>query len=201
MPHNKVPGGSSEEYLRTHTVGELTPLTAPICVLAYNPEWPRWFETEARRIRACLGQRALRIEHVGSTSVPGLAAKPVLDIVLVVADSAHEAAYAADLEQAGFRLHIREPGWHEHRMFKGPARDINLHVFSAGCPEPDRMLAFRDWLRTNEADRELYARAKQSLAQQEWKYTQNYADAKTAVVDEILSRACPSAGNTDRFQG
>jgi GrpB-like predicted nucleotidyltransferase (UPF0157 family) len=74
-------------------------------------------------------------------------------------------------------------------MFKGGEDDVNLHVFSIGCPEVDRMVAFRDWLRTNEGDRELYARTKRTLAQQVWKYTQNYGDAKTAVIDQILSRA------------
>jgi GrpB-like predicted nucleotidyltransferase (UPF0157 family) len=73
-------------------------------------------------------------------------------------------------------------------MFKGSAPDVNLHVFSAGCPEIDRMLAFRDWLRTNASDRDLYARSKQALAQQDWKHTQDYADAKTDVIAEILSR-------------
>ena len=136
-----------------------------------------------------LSIRALRIEHAGSTSVPGLAAKPVIDIVLVVADSSDENAYAPALEPAGYVLRIREPNWHEHRLFKGPDTNINLHVFSAGCPEIERMLIFRDWLRSNAADRELYARNKRALAQKEWEDVQNYADAKSAVVQEILERA------------
>jgi GrpB-like predicted nucleotidyltransferase (UPF0157 family) len=130
----------------------------------------------------------LRIEHVGSTSVPGLPAKPIIDILLVVADSAKETEYVTALEGAGYTLHVREPSWYEHRMFKGPENDVNLHVFSVDCPEVVRMLAFRDWLRTTEADRELYARSKRTLAQQEWKYTQNYADAKAPVIEEIMSR-------------
>ncbi len=136
-----------------------------------------------------MSNRALRIEHAGSTSVPGLAAKPIIDIVLVVADSADEDAYARALESAGYVLRIREPDWFEHRMFKGPGADINLHVFSQGCAEVDRMLAFRDWLRVNEEDRELYARAKLALAKQDWKEVQEYADAKSAIVQEILARA------------
>jgi GrpB-like predicted nucleotidyltransferase (UPF0157 family) len=179
----------SEEYLRTHTVGELTPLSCPIRIVDYDAEWPHRFEREAGRIRSALGNRALRIEHTGSTSVPDLPAKPIIDILLVVADSAKETEYAASLEKAGYRLHIREPGWHEHRMFKGPQNDVNLHVFSTGCPEIDRMLEFRDWLRSSKSDRELYARSKRGLAQQDWRYTQNYADAKTAVIEEIISRA------------
>ena len=97
--------------------------------------------------------------------------------------------YVPLLEAAGYKLRIREGGWHEHRMFKGPDTDINLRVYSSGCPEIDRMLAFRDRLRSDAADRDLYARAKLALARKEWKYVQNYADAKTAVIDEILSRS------------
>ncbi len=135
-----------------------------------------------------LGNRALQIEHAGSTSVPDLAAKPVIDIVLVVADSSDETVYLPALESAGYVLRIREPNWYQHRLFKGPDTNINLHVFSAGCPEIERMLIFRDWLRNNAADRELYARIKRALAQQEWEDVQNYADAKTAVIEEILGR-------------
>jgi GrpB-like predicted nucleotidyltransferase (UPF0157 family) len=155
----------------------------------YDPKWPGLFDREADRIRTALGIRVLRIEHAGSTAVPGLAAKPVIDIILVVSDSADEIAYLPALESAGYTLRIREPDWHEHRMFKGPDTDVNLHVFSLGCPEVDRMLMFRDWLRGNPADRDLYARAKLKLAQQEWEHVQNYADAKTSVIEEILTRA------------
>src|SRR5215472_9970904 len=178
----------SEDYLRTHTIGELKPLSAPILLVAYNPTWPDRFKHESRRIRSVLREQAVRIEHVGSTSIPGLSAKPIIDIVLVVIDAARETEYVTALEGAGYKLHIREPGWYEHRMFKGPENEVNLHVFSMGCPEVARMLAFRDWLRTNEADRELYAQSKRTLAQQEWNYTQDYADVKAPVIEEILSR-------------
>jgi GrpB-like predicted nucleotidyltransferase (UPF0157 family) len=141
------------------------------------------------RIRAALDRRALRVEHVGSTSVPNLPAKPVIDILLVVADSANEAEYVQALEESGYQLRVREPNWYAHRMFKGPESKTNVHVFSEGCPEIDRLLIFRDWLRTNETDRNLYAERKRTLAQQDWQYTQNYADAKTPVIDEIMSRA------------
>ena len=139
---------------------------------------------------AALGGRVLQLEHTGSTAVPGLAAKPIIDITLVVADSANEAAYAPALEGAGYVLRIREPEWHEHRMFKGLDTDLNLHVFSIGCPEIDRILLFRDWLRANPADRDLYARTKLELARREWKSVDDYASAKTAVIEEILARAC-----------
>lgn len=160
-----------------------------VVLVNYDPAWPRLFEREAERIRAVLGERALRIEHAGSTSVPGLAAKPIIDIVLVVTDSADEAAYVPPLVGAGYVLRIREPEWFEHRLFKGPDTDVNLHVFSTGSPEIDRMLLFRDWLRANPAEREVYARTKHELAQRDWTNVQNYADAKTAVVTEIMTRA------------
>jgi GrpB-like predicted nucleotidyltransferase (UPF0157 family) len=120
--------------------------------------------------------------------VPGLVAKPVIDIVLVVSDSADEDAYLPALESAGYMLRIREAHWYEHHMFKGPETETNLHVFSSGCPEVDRMLV-RDCLRSNAADRDLYARTKLALAQKEWRQVQDYADAKTEVMKEIISRA------------
>lgn len=179
----------TEEELRAVTVGELAPLAGPIEIVDYDPRWPALFEREAQGIRAALGDRVLLLEHVGSTSVPGLAAKPRIDILLVVADSADEPTYVPALEAAGYLLRIREPDWYEHRMFKGPDTEVNLHVLSEGCVEIERMLLFRDWLRRNDADRELYERTKRELAQRTWKYTQNYADAKTAVVEEIMARA------------
>lgn len=183
------PAPLSEEQIRAHTIGEPQTVLGRIQVVDYDPQWPDMFQREAQRIAAALGSRALRIEHTGSTSVPGLAAKPVIDILLVVADSADEAAYLPALESIGYVLRIREPGWHEHRMLNPKKMEVNLHVFSSGCPEIERILLFRDWLRTNSADRELYARTKLALAEQEWKYVQNYADAKTAVIEEILGRA------------
>jgi GrpB-like predicted nucleotidyltransferase (UPF0157 family) len=155
----------------------------------YDPHWPEVFRREADRIRGLLGCQALQIEHIGSTAVPCLAAKPIIDILLVVADSSDESTYVPTLESAGYFLRIREPNWHEHRMFKGPAADVNLHVFSSGCPEIARILTLRNWLRSDAADRDLYERTKRRLAQLEWKDVQNYADAKTAVIEEILVRA------------
>ena len=184
----------TEEQIRAAQVGELVPLGGPIHIVDYDQEWPRLFQREAERVQAALGDRVRLLEHVGSTSVPGLAAKPRIDILLVVADSADEPTYVPTLEAAGYVLRIREPDWYEHRVFKGPDTDINLHVFSPGCPEIDRMLLFRDWLRSNASDRGLYERTKRELARLDWKYTQNYADAKTTVVEEILARARGDGG-------
>ena len=168
----------TDDEIRTAHVGEVRPLHGHVRIVDYDSQWVDLFEREAARIRSVLAGSALRIEHVGSTAVPGLAAKPIIDIVLVVTDSADETAYVPLLEAAGYRLHIREADWYEHRMFKGPDTDINLHTFSAGCLEVDRMLAFRDWLRVSPADRQLYARTKLDLAQKQWTFTQNYADAR-----------------------
>lgn len=184
-------GPMSEEQIRAATVGEITPLTGPILLADYDPAWPALFAREEARIRAALGERVLRIEHTGSTSVPGLAAKPIIDITMVVVDATDEAAYLADLEAAGYVLRIREnePDWYDHRVFKGPDTNVNLHVFSAGCVELERMVGFRDWLRSHDEDRDLYERAKRDLVGRDWKYVQNYADAKTEVVEEIMARA------------
>jgi GrpB-like predicted nucleotidyltransferase (UPF0157 family) len=162
---------------------------APIVLVAYDPRWPAMFDREASRIRAALASLAIRVDHVGSTSVPGLAAKPIIDIVLSVPDSADEAAYVPALEAAGYVLHNREPGWFEHRMFKGPDTDINLHVFSAGEAEIDRMVLFRDWLRSHDDDRDAYLRVKRELAQRNWRHVQYYAEAKTTIVEQIMARA------------
>ena len=180
---------TSEADIRAHTVGELTPHAAPIVLVDYDPAWPRLFEREERRIRAALGGRVVALEHTGSTSVPGLAAKPIIDMTLIVPDSSDEESYARDLEAAGYVLRIREPDWYEHRVFKGPDTNVNLHVFSPGSPELDRMVGFRDWLRKHDDDRDLYERTKRDLATREWQYVQHYADAKTAVVEEIIARA------------
>ncbi len=137
----------SEAEIQAATVGAVAPHDAPIRLHQYDASWPERFAREADRIRRALGAAALRIEHVGSTAVPGLAAKPIIDIVLEVADSAAESAYLPPLESHGYVLRIREPNWWEHRMLKGPDTDINLHVFTAGCPEVARLLQFRDRLR------------------------------------------------------
>lgn len=177
----------SDEEMRAITIGE--PKTERVVIADYDERWPEWFAREAERIHAALGPRALAVEHVGSTSVPGLPAKPIIDIDLTVADSADEEAYVPALENAGYVLRIREPDWYEHRLFKGPDTDINLHVFSPGADELERHLLLRDWLRGHPEDRDRYATAKRDLAAREWKYVAHYAHAKTAIIVEILKRA------------
>ena len=158
-------------------------------IVPYDAGWPKLFAGEESKIHAALGGAALLIEHIGSTAVPGLPAKPVIDVQLAVSDCADEGAYCAALEQAGYRLVVREPEWFEHRLFKGADPETNLHVFSAGCPEMDRCRLFRDWLRVSPQDLQLYARTKQDLATRGWAHVQNYADAKQGVIAEIMARA------------
>jgi GrpB-like predicted nucleotidyltransferase (UPF0157 family) len=185
-PH---PPPLTEEQIRAAWVVEPPIHDAPIHLAEYDPAWPALFEREKERIHTVLGNRALQIEHVGSTSVPGLPAKPIIDICLVVADPSDEAAYVPALEAAGYVLTIREPEWCEHRLFKGPDTDVNLHVYPEGCQEIERYLLFRDRLRSNATDRELYLQTKRDLAARRWKYVQNYADAKSEVVEAIIARA------------
>jgi len=166
---------------------------AGIVVVDYDPKWPKRFENERTTIEAALGERALGIEHIGSTAVPGLAAKAIIDISLVVADSSDEATYVPDLEAAGYALRVREPNWHEHRMLRTPGRDVHLHVYSRGSSEINRNLVLRDWLRQCTPDRELYASTKRALAKRDWPTMQDYADAKTEVIEDILSRARPTS--------
>jgi GrpB-like predicted nucleotidyltransferase (UPF0157 family) len=152
----------------------------------YDSTWAQQFNEQESLIRRALGDAALDVEHVGSTAVPGLSAKPIIDVNLTVPNSVDEAAYAPRLMDAGYELVHREPDWFEHRMFKGHNPEVNLHVFSKGAPELARMRAFCDQLRNNPTDRTLYERTKRNLAKQPWKTTQDYADAKTGVVKEIL---------------
>ena len=181
---------ASDEELQKSRVGEMVPHNAPIHIAEYDPEWPRLFDREAARIHGVLGDDRVRLlEHAGSTSVPGLPAKPIIDMVLAVPDTADEPAYVPDLEAAGYLLTVREPDWFEHRLFKGPDTNVNLHVFTDGCVEIDRMLRFRDWMRGHDEDRDRYAAAKRALAGRTWRHVQHYADAKTAVVQEIMDRA------------
>jgi len=165
-------------------------LSVRIHLAEYDPRWNSDYSQLAHRVQTALADRIIALEHVGSTSVPGLAAKPVIDMLLTVRDSREETTYVPGLSKQGFTLKIREPDWFEHRVLKSSDIEANLHVFSAGCEEIDRMLMFRDRLRTHEADRERYEQAKRELATREWSSVQEYADAKTDIVRSIL--ACSS---------
>jgi GrpB-like predicted nucleotidyltransferase (UPF0157 family) len=173
------------------------PPTQPILVVEPDPAWPTVFDELAGRIRAALGDRVLELQHVGSTSVPGLAAKPVIDIDLTVADSRDEAAYVGALESIGYELRIREPGWHEHRCLVLDAPRSNLHVWSPESPEAIRHRMFRDWLREHPDDLALYADAKRRSAADANDASEEvmaYNLRKQPVIRDILDRMFRSHG-------
>ncbi|MDE3170535.1 MAG: GrpB family protein [Acidobacteriota bacterium] len=158
-------------------------------IVDYDPEWRKKFERHAETITKAIGGSILRIEHIGSTSVPGLAAKPIIDILVVLPDSANESAYLPQLEAAGYVLRVREPDWHEHRMFRTLDRDVHIHIYSAGCPEIQRNLLFRDRLRKSAQDRMHYEKTKRELAAKSWPDMNAYALAKTEVIESIIAAA------------
>jgi GrpB-like predicted nucleotidyltransferase (UPF0157 family) len=197
---------SAEEITRHHDdapppgasawVGGAAPRT-DVEVVAPDPRWAEQYAELAGRVRAALGDRVLALEHVGSTAVPGLPAKPVIDLDLTVPDSADEAAWLAPLEAAGFVLVVREPWWHEHRCLVAEEPRANLHVFSPGCPELVRHLLFRDWLREHPEDLALYRSAKLSAAGEAnaaGEHVMEYNARKEPVIREIYDRAFRAAG-------
>ena len=173
-----------DAYLDSVLIGGREPVT--IVVTDPDPEWAARFASLRDRLRAALGSAALAVEHIGSTSVPRLAAKPIIDVLVVVGDIEDESAYLPALEGAGFVLRVREP---EHRMVRTPVRDVHVHLYEAGHQAIADYLDLRDWLRVDRADRELYAATKRTLARRSWSDMNDYADAKTDVIQELLARA------------
>ena len=165
-----------------------------IVIVEYSPGWPARFEQERERIAAALGGLARRIAHVGSTAVPGLAAKPIVDLLVTVDDPDDEAAYLPALERAGYVLRVREPG---HRMFRTPERDVHVHIWEAGSDEERRHLVFRDRLRASEEDRREYEQTKRALAAR-FRDMNDYADAKSDVITRIMARAARDAAHRGR---
>jgi GrpB-like predicted nucleotidyltransferase (UPF0157 family) len=157
-----------------------------IVVVDYDATWPARFAEVRDRVATALGPVALDVRHIGSTSVPGLAAKPVVDVLLTVPDVADEPAYLSALEALGLALRVREPG---HRMLRTPARDVHLHVLAPDDPAVTDYLDLRDWLRRSPEDRSLYAAAKRALAERSWADMNEYAEAKSPVIAQVLGRA------------
>ncbi len=184
-----------ERYLAEVMVGPLEP--AEIRLQDYDPAWPERFRREAAGIHEALRGRERRIEHIGSTSVPGLVAKPIVDILLVVDEPDDEASYLPALEAAGYELRVREPDFDRHRMLRTPEKDVHVHVFPPESREIERYLLFRDRLRTDAGERELYAAEKRRLAARRWPTMQHYAEAKTAVVEAIIARAAAARAGAD----
>jgi GrpB-like predicted nucleotidyltransferase (UPF0157 family) len=163
--------------------------SGPVHLAPPDPQWPQQYAEVAAVIRRVLRSTDVVVEHVGSTSVPGLAAKPVLDVLLLVPDPTDEAAYVPPLEEAGILLQFREPEWNQHRFLKGRDPVVQVHVFAKSSGEAERMLVFRDRLRSDDGDRKLYEETKRQLAQRRWERVQDYADAKADIVEAIIARA------------
>ncbi len=174
----------------TETVGEVELLGGPekrtIGVEPYRRTWAETFEEHRHRISETLGPAAQRVDHIGSTAVSGLAAKPIIDIQISVPDVEDESSYLESLVAAGYRLRVRERG---HRMFRTPELDVHVHICDAGGDWERRHLLLRDWLRHSQDDREAYAALKLRLQQQDWETMNDYADAKSAVFAEMTARA------------
>lgn len=158
----------------------------PLVIADYDPAWPASYAQHERRIRDALGPAAIEVHHIGSTSVPGLAAKPIIDVLVTVEDITAEEDYLEPLLAAGYELRVREPG---HRMVRTPARDTHVHILQVGDVAADDYLLLRDHLREHPEDRELYEQTKRSLTATDWADMNEYADAKTPVIEAIKQRA------------
>jgi GrpB-like predicted nucleotidyltransferase (UPF0157 family) len=178
------PRAERDAHLESVLIGGREP--AAIVIRDYDRGWPARFSALRTRIQDALGTRALGIEHIGSTSVPGLAAKPIVDVLVTVTDVEDESAYAPALLAAAFPQRVREPG---HRMFRTPERDAHVHVYQSGVPAVTDYLDLRDWLRESAQDRAQYASTKRALATRQWADMNDYADAKSDVIMAILTRA------------
>ncbi|MEZ0164805.1 GrpB family protein [Kineococcus sp. LSe6-4] len=165
-------------------VGGPEPLT--VTLADPDPRWAETFREHRSRILSALAGQDVQVEHIGSTSVPGLAAKPVVDLVVVVGDVTAEEDHLDPLLAAGYVLRTREPG---HRLVRTPERDVHVHVYGRGDRAVEDYLLLRDHLRADAADRALYEATKRDLVARTWEDTNDYAEAKTAVIAAILERA------------
>lgn len=152
----------------------------------YDDRWPGVYEEHRRRIAEALAGADVLVEHIGSTSVPGLAAKPIVDVVVGVEDITAEEDYLQPLLDAGYVLRVREPG---HRLVRTPSRDVHVHVYQREDPAIDEYLLLRDHLRSDADDRALYESTKRALLERQWSDMNAYADAKTDVIVAIKQRA------------
>ncbi|MGH8866403.1 MAG: GrpB family protein [Actinomycetes bacterium] len=176
----------TDENLAASLVRGLQP--GRVTLAEYDPGWPDRFARHAAALRRILGERARLVEHIGSTSVPGLAAKPIVDIVVGIDDPDDEASFVPALEAAGYTVLVREPG---HRCFRAgePDEPVNVHCYPPGHAEIRKYLVFRDRLRSSATDRARYEATKRDLARHEWRDVNYYAEAKGPVIDEILASA------------
>ncbi len=163
-------------------------------IVSFSPLWADRYEVLARDISGALGAGAVEIEHVGSTAVPGLAAKDVIDIDLTVPDPDNESDYVPALEALGYTLRVREPEFEEHRMLRLASPRVNLHVYGPNSAEVARHRLFRDWLRRHPAERERYADAKRVAAAEGAARPMEYNAKKAIVVRELYARAFAASG-------
>ena len=182
------------EQMAIALVGEAPAKWQSIVIEDYDPAWVDRFAAASSPLTEALGSLIVSIEHVGSTSVPGLAAKPIIDIDLLIDDTTDESRYIPALEKLGYRLVLREPWWYGHRMFVSAAEDVNLHVWPEAAPEPIRHRLFRDWLRTHPEDRELYATTKRRVARDTVHQPGDYNLSKNDVIDDIYTRIFAAPG-------
>ncbi|WP_410811128.1 GrpB family protein [Micromonospora sp. 067-2] len=181
------------EQVDAGLVGERPRTWASVVIEEYDPAWAHRFAAVRSSLAEALGGLIIAVEHVGSTAVPGLVAKPVIDIDVLIENTADESSYLPALEGLGYRLVLREPWWQGHRMLLSPAEDVNLHVWPQGAPEPVRHRLFRDWLRSHPQDRELYAASKRRLARDTASRPRDYSLAKNDVIDGIYARIFAAA--------
>lgn len=179
-------------------VGDFPASRAAVTVVDYDPRWTEQFRSMKDQLKRALGGTALSIEHVGSTSVPELPAKPIIDVDIVVANADDEDKYISALGTLGMRMVIREPWWHGHRMFVDDHGAANIHIWPDGAAEPVRHILFRDWLRTHQDDLERYAQVKRNLSVEFNDEPDRYNLAKNTVIDQIYARIFAAGpGNAD----
>lgn len=173
-----------DRWLDQSIIGERQP--GPVRLVEYDADWPARFERIRENLVGALGATARTVEHVGSTAIPGMVAKPIIDVLMTVDDVEDQARYLPVIEELGYELRVREDG---HRMFRPASRDVHVHVCAEGSPKHRDYLLLRDWLRRSPDDRAAYARLKRELAAEAWPDVNYYAQAKGPVISEILERA------------
>jgi GrpB-like predicted nucleotidyltransferase (UPF0157 family) len=189
MPGDETP--QRPRTIRPELVGGPEPVV--VRLHEYDPAWRDVYLAHAQRIRTALLPAHPRIEHIGSTSVPGLAAKPIVDIVVEVDDIGAEDEYLPALLAAGYVLRVREPA---HRLVRTPTRDVHVHLYGKDDPAIGEYLLLRDRLRTHAGDRALYEDTKRMLLSRPWDDMNDYAEAKTDVIRAIKDRARAAAARS-----
>jgi GrpB-like predicted nucleotidyltransferase (UPF0157 family) len=163
--------------------------TGPVRLVEYDPSWPARYTTWRARLEGPLAGIATRIAHIGSTAVPGLTAKPIVDVMVSVADVEREDAYAPACEAAGVVLYSRDD---EHRFFVDadlPRHEVQVHVCAAGGSFERDHLLFRDYLRAHDAARDAYAAMKKEVATRWREDRMGYTYSKSDLILELLDEA------------